>query len=235
MRQALADLRLSFTAVNDVLADMDSNVALALSNKAIASRYETTRCALAVVMSGFLESFLKDAASGFFRQVNARNKPFNSLPEAIRFNHFMHGAKVLHEAAKRERQGKTKPLLTQQTEALAARLASPNVASYEIVWEAFADTQANPGPQAVRDYLAKFGIEDSLHKVALRTKLPYSKKTIEVLLGSFMTLRNECAHTGTAATVPSTTYLRDTCDFIDEVAEAIVFLFEDLLANPPYV
>jgi hypothetical protein len=236
MRPALEDLRVSLARVEAVVVEMDNNVSAVLADPQLGARYETTRCALAVIVSGLFESFLKDTAENFIRVVNQRNRPFNSLPESMRFVHFIYGAEKLEAAAKKEKASvSSSPKHSPITQAIATKLASTTQVPYELLWEAFSDTQSNPGPDALRDYLKRFGIDDPLQKLAAKTRSRHSKDFMILKLQLFIYLRNECAHTGGAVNIPSTVAISEACIFIDELAEGVVELLEGLLAAPPLV
>jgi len=49
-----------------------------------------------------------------------------------------------------------------------------------------------------------------------------------------MEVRNECAHTGSATNVPTTTRVREFCDLLEQIGVGILTLFQDILGKPPY-
>jgi hypothetical protein len=61
-----------------------------------------------------------------------------------------------------------------------------------------------------------------------------SENTVSIRLNSFMEVRNECAHTGSAKNVPTASDALDYCQLIEDVGAGIVKVFQDLLAAPPY-
>jgi hypothetical protein len=53
---------------------------------------------------------------------------------------------------------------------------------------------------------------------------------LRIALDSFLSLRHECAHTGTASTVPTASEIRDFCDLLESIASGIVKVLEDHVA-----
>jgi hypothetical protein len=101
-----------------------------------------------------------------------------------------------------------------------------------MVWEAFAETQANPGPSQISDFLKRFAIDKPLPTLAATMNV--GENTLIIGLRSFMEVRNECAHTGSATNVPTTTDVRAFCDLIEQIGVGILTLFQDILGKPPY-
>jgi len=90
------------------------------------------------------------------------------------------------------------------------RLASAGVPQppYELLWEAFADTKANPGPDTIGDFLRNFGVQKPLPTLA--TAMNVQREYLVIRLRSFMEIRNECAHTGSSSKVPPQATFRTT-------------------------
>jgi hypothetical protein len=116
----------------------------------------------------------------------------------------------------------------------ARRLASVGATQlpYEILWEAFAETQANPGPDEVGAYLKRFHIPEPLPTLA--TAMNTTQSTLSLSLKSFMGIRNECAHPGSAKNVPTTSDVRGYCKLLEDVGTRIVTVFQNALGAPPY-
>jgi hypothetical protein len=104
---------------------------------------------------------------------------------------------------------------------------------YEIIWEAFADTQANPGPDQIGAFLKRFSIEEPLPTLA--GAMNTTQNNLVLRLKSFMEIRNECAHTGSARNVPTTSDVQGFCDLIEQIGTGIVAVFNDTLGKPPFV
>ncbi len=233
MQRALNNLKTSLTRVRDIAADIDSNVQAALATTAVQARHETTLYASTVILSGYLESFLREVAEEMVAEICNKAIPFNDLPSKIRVAHYWDGSRRLTEVARKER--KENPLLLTKASDVARRLASvaSNQAPYEILWEAFADTQANPGSKEIGEFLGRFDVDKPIPTLA--AAMTWSENTVVLRLGSFIQVRNECAHTGASTINLTTTDVTGYCDLIDEVATGVVNTLRATLTKPPYV
>jgi hypothetical protein len=230
MRTALADFRSSLERVRDIADDNDKNVSAILSDSALRNRCESVRCAATVILSGFLESFLKQLADKCIGAVSALNKPFASLPEKIQHSHYEFGGAALSRRAQDDRA--RRPSRIQATaHNIASRLASVASVPYDVVWEAFAETHSNPNSETIAHYLKRFGVDRPWDRLAQKQKVTTSPLALQTRLDSFVLLRHECAHTGTANTVPTPSELREFCDLLDAIADAIVSVLEDHVAS----
>ncbi len=232
MQNALPNLKSSLDKVRAIVDDIDAHAQDALKDAIVLARHETTLCAATVILSGFLESFLREIAEEMISDICRRSVPFNQLPSKIRVTHYWDGALHLREMARQER--KADPVILAETADAARRLASVDGAQlpYEIVWEAFADTQANPGPDEIGDFLRRFDVNEPLVTLATAMKMPNNRLALN--LRSFMKVRNECAHTGRAVHVPTTSAVRDYCGLVEEVGAGILAIFQNILAAAPY-
>jgi hypothetical protein len=232
MQNALPNLTASLNKVRTIADDIDAHAQDALKDAAVQARHETTLCAATLILSGFLESFLREVAEEMIADICGKAIPFDQLPPKIRVTHFWEGALHLRELAGEEK-GSSPVVLTQASDA-ARRLASVNGPQmpYEILWEAFANTQANPGSKEISAYLKRFHIMDPLPTLAAAMNI--SENTLALLLNSFMGIRNECAHTGSAKNVPTTSDLRGYCKLIEDIATGVVAVFQNVLGAPPY-
>lgn len=160
----------------------------------------------------------------FITAVNDLGKPFHDLPDNIRYAHFDKGAKALQKELKKDKEIGN----TINSESMAKRLASVSAGTgYQLVWEAFADTQANPGPAVVSELIKTIGVTDvwrKLENVALA-----KKGNLETFLSSFIAIRNECAHTGSITSPPTATDLIEYGENLIAISEAIVCLLENRL------
>lgn len=233
MQKALANLKSSLSRVRDIAVDIDANAQQALKDPAIQARHETTLCAATVILSGFLESFLRELAEEVISDICSRALPFDTLPAKVRITHYWEGALQLREIARQEKS--QNPVLLTETLNLTKRLSSVGTTQfpYELIWEAFAETRANPGPEQIGDYLRRFEIGDPLPTLAgvMRT----TQNTLVITLESFMKVRHECAHTGSATIMPTTSDVLGYCDLIEQLGTGIVVVFQDTLGKPPYV
>lgn len=229
MRVALTAFNGSLNRVRDISQDIDANISAALASPAIRERHETVQCASTVILSGYFESFLKALAEAFIRDLCKKGLPFTTLPEDVRHAHFIEGGKVLTKSATAKRSNRVSWILADGTD-IARRLHSVNsLTPYELVWEAFADTESNPGPDVVGKYLSRFGIKKAWPSLA--AKIGIKENLLITQLKSFIAVRNECAHTGAAIHVPSPSQLRDYCDLLTKLGTGIVELLEDHLKN----
>lgn len=233
MQKALPNLKASLEKVRAIAGDIDAHVQEALKDPTIQARHETTLCAATVILSGFLESFLKEVAEEVIGAICNLGLPFNELPSKIRVTHYWEGALQLREIARNEK--KENPVVLAKVSDAARRLASVanSQQPYEILWEAFAETQANPGPDQISDFLRRFHIQKPLPSLA--SAIGTTQNTLVLRLTSFVEIRNECAHTGSAKNVPTTTDLNDFCDLIEQIGTGIVKVFTEALGRPPYV
>jgi hypothetical protein len=233
IQNALDNLKASLTRVRDIAADIDAHAQCALADKAVQARHDTTLYAAAVILSGFLESFLREVAEEMITEICSRAIPFHSLPSKIRATHYWEGGEHLRDVARKER--KEQPLLLTKAADVARRLAS--VAStqgpYEILWEAFADTQANPGSKEIGEFLSRFDVEKPIPTLA--AAMNWTENTVVLRLESFIRVRNECAHTGATSIKLTTTDLTGYCDLIDEVGGGVVSTLLATLNRAPYV
>jgi hypothetical protein len=231
MHNALPNLTASLNRVRAIADDVDAHVQEALADTAVQARHETTLCAATVILSGFLESFLREVAEEMIADICICAVPFDQLPSKIRIAHYWDGALHIHELARQER--KEDPLVLAKAADAARRLASVGAQlPYEIVWEAFADTRANPGPEEIGSFLKRFHISEPLPTLAAAINV--TPNTLALSLRSFMEVRNECAHTGSATNIPTASDVRGYCKLIEDVGSGIVSVFQSALAAPPY-
>jgi|SRR5581483_1605971 len=228
MGTALSDLTSSLARVRDIADENDRNIATILSDAGARNRYETIRCASTVILSGFFESFLKQAADESIASLCALNRPFSSLPDKIKCSHYEIGGQILSRRAQDDR-SKRASRIQATTENIALRLASVASTPYDLLWEAFAETYANPNSETVSQYLKRFGITKPWEKVASRTGT--SAGALQTQLDSFLLVRHECAHTGTARSVPTPSEIREYCDLLERIANAILEVLDDHVSS----
>lgn len=233
MQNALPNLKASLDRVRAIADDIDARVQDALKDAAVQARHEVTLCAATVILSGFLESFLREVAEEMVTDISSRAIPFDQLPSKIRITHYLEGAFHIREMARQEKGGD--PVVLAKAADAARRLASVGATQlpYEILWEAFAQTQANPGPDEISAYLKRFHISEPLPTLA--AAMNATQNTLSLSLRSFMEIRNECAHTGKAKNVPTTSDVRGYCKLLEDVGAGVVTVFRDALGAHPYV
>jgi hypothetical protein len=229
LRQALRDFQVALVRVRGITSDIDANLPAALANRSVRERHEIMQCACAAILSGFFEAFLKDVAESFIGAVSELRIPFTSLPKAIQQAHYANGGTILN--AKQNNKGKFSWVAASPDD-IARRLASVRTVPYDLLWEAFADTQANPSPRVVKEVLASVGLAKAWTKLSSKTKI--SEKTMEAQLESFLAVRNECAHTGRATAIPTPSGIRGYANFLSSLARGIVYALEDHLASSEF-
>jgi hypothetical protein len=227
MQTALDALEESLDSVRYVTLDIDANATAALGDAVILARHNAIQAAITVIISGFLESFLKGIAESFTTLVCGTGVAFTLLPPKLQAAHYIQGGSVLSNKAA----GKAKfSWVTASPVDLARRLESVQSSTpYEIVWEAFADTQSNPNVGVIGNFLSQFGVQDGWDKLEVKAGL--SKQSMQTQIESLLAVRNECAHTGKASVVPSPSQIRTYCDGISVLAVAIVSVLNDHLAT----
>lgn len=224
MRTVLADLIASLNGIRDITADITAKAPAALADAALRKRHETILCASTVILTGYFESFLRGVAEAAIRDICGRALPFADLPEEIRQAHFEQGGRVLQNAAVATRTNRT-TWIRASSQDISRRLHSVGAGSpYEILWEAFADTRANPGPDVVKDFLERLGVSGGWSSLALRAAVP--PNAMVVPLRELVRIRNECAHSGTVALIPLPSRLEDFCTTLEQVSTAIVEVLE---------
>jgi RiboL-PSP-HEPN len=222
MRKALRNLGISLVRVRSITKDIDKSLAEALRSHSVRERHEITQCACSAVISGFFEAFLKEVAESFIGDVSALRIPFDMLPVAIQKAHYGKGGVIL--SAKQDGKGNY-VWVTASPGDIARRLASVGAVPYDLLWEAFADTRANPGPEVIKELLRLLGVKDQSSKLEAKTGISWG--IIETQLSSFLAVRNECAHTGRASNVPTPSDLRAYAIFLVRVARGIVMVLEE--------
>lgn len=216
MRGALKNFQDDVARINKVAGWLNREV---LTTKNILHEVGAISGGCVVLLSGYFESFLKECMHDFIIAVNELKKPFHVLPAKMRYTHFDKGGKALQKEIKRDKKvnGTTK-----NAEKMADRLASD-----QLVWEVFVDTQANPGPDAIKDLIESVGIEKVWERLEAVTIA--GKGNLKIFLGNFIVMRNECAHTGSIVSSPATSDLIGYGENLITISGAIVTLREEHL------
>lgn len=235
MRAALSDFQASLANVRDLINAIVANTGAALGSPQIRIRHETQQCSAVVLLTGYFEAFLKDVVKGFIDGVSNGSKDFGTLPPEIQHTHFESGGRVLTEISKARRNSGFTPLGTVTREDVVERLFSPafspTAKTYVILWEAFADTRANPGPNVVRDIAKGLGIGNVWPTIAAKSGSGHSDSTLSTTLQNLVLVRNSCAHTGTVSPIPSTADVLTYIDTLNWIALGFVQTLEDELAT----
>lgn len=195
-----------------LMAEVHANASEALRNKVIRDKNNAVQCASVVILSGYLESNLKNNALAFFRFLERRGRNMSHLPESFVSRHYEAGAKELERVAKGEKRRKTG---FQDSSNFVRRLAEPATSPSALpIWEAFAVTRGNPGPEVIKEFLAAFEVKDPLGSVSKSISETYSAAILGSKLQSFIDIRNECAHTGSAKSVPYPSEINEYIQFL---------------------
>lgn len=223
MHSALADFQSEIARIDKVADWLTSPEALVSS---MMPATVAIRCGAVVLFSGYFETFLKDCMCSFITQVNGLGKPLSTLPGKMKITHFENGARALGKETRKARKNNDTTLC----EDLAARLASVSASTgYTLAWEAFADTEANPGPSVVGGLLGSVGIEDPWKK--LKAAPPGGLGDLDLFLTSFIEMRNECAHSGKTTSPPTASNLIEYGQNLAGLGTAIVVVLEARLAE----
>lgn len=235
MRQALADFGSSLNRIRALANSIVAGTGAALADPSILDLHETQQCGAIVLLTGYFEAFLKDLVRQFIEDVSASGVAFAGLPEAIRDCHFEGGGRVLTKASEAARKGRATPFGNATREDIVARLnsASGATGSYQIVWEAFADTEANPGPDVVKGIAKNLGLKNFWPTVSTKSGDPvrWSDTALTSKLNDLIAKRNECAHTGRVSPIPTAADVLDFADMLQSLGFGFVSALEDELAT----
>lgn len=180
---------------------VQSESAQALRDPQLRGQHKAMQLGSIVLLSGFLESFLRGLCENYFAELLTKGIGMGNLGHQALETHLREGAGHLADLVKRE--SKKQPKTLNDSSAFVRRLVAPILdVNKAPVWEAFARTQGNPSAEVVKRVLAGLGIKGGLQKLESLINARYSASSIEQLLQNFVDLRNECAHTGTATSVP---------------------------------
>lgn len=231
MRNTLSDLQASLNRVRDVVNSILADASASLADTQLRLRHETMQAASVVLLSGFLESFLRSIAERFIAELCASQPAFQSLPAEVRYAHYVEGGTVLAKVAAAQRRSSQTWIVATPAD-IARRLHSISVGPYEIVWEAFAETRANPNSENVSGFVQKFGVDKVWPKLGAKAQARSAQMTDNAMataLNELIRERNECAHSGSVASLPSPSQLLGQCDLLEVLGESIVEVLEDHL------
>ena len=233
MRQALADFGSSLNRIRSLARNIVAGTGAALADPLVLSLHETQQCGAIVLLTGYFEAFLKDLVRRFIEDLSTCGVTFAGLPDAIRDCHFEGGGRVLTKASEAARKGRATPFGNATREDIVARLnsASGGSGSYQIVWEAFADTESNPGPEVVKAIAKNLGLKDFWRTVSSKSGDParWSDSALKSKLNDLIAKRNECAHTGKVSPIPTAADVLDFADMLEALGTGFVSALEDEL------
>lgn len=219
MRVALREFSESIGRIEDIADFIDASVSAALADAKVLKRNDTIGCAAVVTLTGYFETFLRVTAQAYVRDLCASPIPFTDLPERVRRVHFEGGSKILGNVFKRRVQWSSANEYD-----VARRLSSVVAQPYELVWEAFADTRANPGPTVITEWAGDLGVTNAWGQ--LEGVIGRSALSLRTELESMITVRNECAHTGTSRVIPTPSTLRGYCTLLNDISVGLVTVLE---------
>ena len=227
LRKAYQDFSASIVPVKKLMTFIRNTTNL--RDHELTRQHYTIQCGSYVIMSGFLESYLKAISEAYFGELHSMGIHFYSLPESYRKRHIEYGVKVLDELIKYDRKKGSGFI---DTEAFIRRLAAPFASPASVpVWEAFSRTNGNPGPDVIADFLRAHEVTDPLRTLSAMTGGRYTEPTIKTLLLNFITVRNECAHTGEATNIPQPSSIEATVEFLRHLALGIAKALDKQLST----
>jgi hypothetical protein len=214
-RASFQSLSNSVKPIRGLMAGVRAQAAAALRDNDVRAQHSALHCASVVVMSGYLESFMREAAEAFFAELKNANRGLGTLDDKFVHVHYTQGARILTNLVSGEKIGSK----FSEAAVMLQRLSAPiSDADAPPLWEAFARTDANPSAAVIKAYLAGFGINDGLSVVSEAINQTYSPAALETTLLAFIAVRNECAHTGSAKSVPSTSDIEGYVTFLRTLA-----------------
>lgn len=229
MQEALDDLRTSLTGARYVVNEMAARTAAALASASVRRLHEVHSCGLVVLLLGYFEAFLKDACRSCARVIEKSGRRFSDLPERVRLRHYEHGGRVLAQVCSDARQKKPGVWGATEPEDVVRRLGSgmSGGASFELVWEAFAETRSNPNSGAIAAILKSFGVAKPWRALAgAVTRDGWDATRMKIALDAFVYKRNDCAHTGATNPSPSATDIEGYIELVEVLGETVAAVLQ---------
>jgi hypothetical protein len=201
------------------------------------------RAAMALLLSGTLEAFVQHLTRSYISEVCSRGGDFNNLPRRMQKSHFEDGAHHLIKVTKSEwgeiQAGKALEFV--RAKDVCRRLASANLARYELVWEAFARTDSNAGPDTIALVLTRLDVQKPWPTIETNTpasahSVPSGSARESKLIADLRDLRearNRCAHGAASEAAPAWSLLLDYVLAVRVVGEGMVNLLERHLLTMP--
>jgi RiboL-PSP-HEPN len=234
MRAALSDFNDSLDSIRSLANHIATETGAALADPNVLRRHEVQQCACVVLLTGYFESFIKEAVKALIAEICRRSLPFVSLPDRIRRTHIEGGGRVLLSVAKEaRRQTGSRTVFAHTTpEDVILRLDSTRAnpgGGYDILWEAFASTNANPGPGVVADLLRDLDVQNVWPAIAAAAGAIEAQLTSR--LADLIVVRNACAHAGKVSPIPDPSKIVDYVGALAQIAEGIVLVLENRLSG----
>lgn len=238
MRQTLTEFYSSLNRVRSLAHNIIQNTGQALASASIRELHETQQCGSIVLLTGYFEAFLKDLVKAYMRDLCATGVAFLSLPQSIQNKHYEGGGKILTKASEAGRKGLATSFGSATREDVVARLNSSSSnpgAGFQIVWEAFADTGANPRADVVKNIGKDLGLTDFWRAISNNSgnHATWSDTAITTKLDDLISKRNSCAHTGVVTPIPTASDILDFADMLTAVGEGFVKTLEVQLSSYP--
>lgn len=200
------------------------------------------RAGMVLLVSAAIERFLRDIVRSYVSDLCRRKIPFDELPEEIRRHHFIGGAEYLRNAARQEKKDARGmiPVPYVRSHDVARRLASVVGTSYELVWEAFADAESNPGPKAITSIMKRLGVAEPWRKIEQHVPMnPYDPLPADGTLANrlnadlheLIQARNRCAHGAAHHAAPLYSELEQYLKSLHAIAAGMVAVLEAKQAN----
>ena len=179
-------------------------------------------------MSGFFESFLRGTAEDCITAINGMGRPYSWLPADLRETNFKHGAAIFSR-----RQNNRVAWVAASPEDLVRRLGmTVSDPDATLMWEAFAETSANPNADVVIDMLKKFGARNPWNRIVAESGL--ARPRIEIELTGFLLVRNQAAHSGHSAVIPSTNVIRGYCEVLQKISRGFYEVLRSRFGAAPF-
>ncbi|MEM5461933.1 HEPN domain-containing protein [Paraburkholderia phytofirmans] len=224
IRSSYSEFSKSAAPIIKLMERIQSESANAMRDRALLAQHNTVQLGSVVLLSGFLESFLRSVCASYFAELSNKGLGMHSLGDEFLKIHLREGAGHLSDMVKREQ--KRKKSLSDSS-AFVRRLVAPIMDPTKApVWEAFARTQGNPSSDVVTAILAGLGIKGGFSALDDAIGRKYSASTMTQLLNNLTELRNESAHTGTATNVPQPSTIMDLVQFARYLTLAICRLVD---------
>jgi len=236
MRQALGEFILSLNGIRALANNINQNTGQALANSSVRQLHETQQCGAIVLLTGYFEAFLKELVRRYLRDLCLSGVAFSALPARMQHKHFEGGGKILTKASEAGRTGITTSFGSATREDVVARLYSTSAnANFNIVWEAFADTGANPRAAVVKTIGNDLGLEDFWRSISTNSGDParWSDTAVISKLDDLISRRNSCAHTGIVNPIPTAFDILDFSDLLQVIGESFVSTLEIKLITYP--
>ena len=230
MKPARTDFDASLARLRAVVDDVAANTGPALTDATLRGRHEVYLCGVVILLTGYFETFLKEAVRLFVAHVSGSGKPFVALPSKLQQHHYEGGGRILTEVAKAGRKTWTTKWASSPSD-VASRLSSAaSGGTYSILWEAFADTRSNPTSDVVSELLGRLGISDPWGTIEQHTGTMRAGH-MTANLNSLVSVRNTCAHTGGASPMPTTGVVIDYLESLKAIAQGLSDVLEDEAAR----